>query len=370
MKELIDASIQQKNMRFLCMQRTTRDRVSLKRSRGATSKKMVAVSNLMFSFSTGKYTLHCSRRWARAPTQWVWMHKARKSTRHVRFPSPRPFPPTDHPQHLAHHRRTYEHIHQSVGPCNTLDQETKWSAEGVQLYCGTWEYKLPTAYDIPLVFNVSLLKNSPNPHAVCLGSKAVAEPAMSLILSPFLAVKKAIYAARRELQVGDDWFQLDAPLSPRPSAMLLASVGQAWGCRRYDSRMFSSEACWQVDFFLSRQVAVWNPQWGFLGIESSSWDFVPVAHGCTMSRWWKRRRRRKRRRRTTRIPTHTHTWWCFHWKKRWRCAPTDTEWWWNRRSRKRTRISRNIRIHINWNTNIRMKTRTLPKRKQWKVPGY
>mmetsp|Transcript_46801 Transcript_46801/g.124273 ORF Transcript_46801/g.124273 Transcript_46801/m.124273 type:complete len:1414 (-) Transcript_46801:189-4430(-) len=94
-------------------------------------------------------------------------------------------------------------------------EETKWSAEGVQLYCGTWEYKLPTAYDIPLVFNVSLLKNSPNPHAVCLGSKAVAEPAMSLILSPFLAVKKAIYAARRELQVGDDWFQLDAPLSPQ-----------------------------------------------------------------------------------------------------------------------------------------------------------
>lgn len=85
----------------------------------------------------------------------------------------------------------------------------------MQLFCGTWEYKLPTAYDIPLAFNVSLLKNSPNPHSVCLGSKAVAEPAMSLILSPFLAVKKAIYAAKEEFQLGDDWFQLDAPLSPQ-----------------------------------------------------------------------------------------------------------------------------------------------------------
>lgn len=93
-------------------------------------------------------------------------------------------------------------------------EETKWNAQGTQLFGGTWEYKVPTAYDIPVEFNVSLLKDSPNPNAICLGAKAVAEPAMSLVLGPYLAVKQAIYAAREEFQLGSDFFQLDVPLSP------------------------------------------------------------------------------------------------------------------------------------------------------------
>merc|ERR1712136_402727 len=93
-------------------------------------------------------------------------------------------------------------------------EETKWNAQGTQLFGGTWEYKVPTAYDIPVEFNVSLLKDSPNPNAICLGAKAVADPAMSLVLGPYLAVKQAIYAAREEFQLGSDFFQLDVPLSP------------------------------------------------------------------------------------------------------------------------------------------------------------
>merc|ERR1711908_139547 len=82
-----------------------------------------------------------------------------------------------------------------------------------QLNLGTWEYKIPTVYDIPVVFNTALLKNTPNPNAIAKGSKAVAEPAMSLIGSPYLAVKNAIYAAREEVGNGTDWFQLNVPIN-------------------------------------------------------------------------------------------------------------------------------------------------------------
>ena len=44
-------------------------------------------------------------------------------------------------------------------------EKTKWNAQGTRLFNGTWEYKVPTACDIPVEFNVSLLKNSPNPNA-------------------------------------------------------------------------------------------------------------------------------------------------------------------------------------------------------------
>ena len=73
---------------------------------------------------------------------------------------------------------------------------------------------MPTAYDIPVEFNVSLLKDTPNPHAIVKGSKAVAEPVMSLVTSPYLALKNAIYAARVEMGLADEWFPLAVPLSP------------------------------------------------------------------------------------------------------------------------------------------------------------
>ena len=73
---------------------------------------------------------------------------------------------------------------------------------------------MPTAYGIPAKFNVSLLEDSPNPNAICLGAKAVAESAMSVDLGPYLAVKQAICVARDEFQWRSDFFQLDVPLIP------------------------------------------------------------------------------------------------------------------------------------------------------------
>ena len=93
-----------------------------------------------------------------------------------------------------------------------LTEELKVDPAGTQLNLGSWEYKIPSAYDIPVEYNVSLLKNSPNPNGV-KGSKASAEPAMCLIPSVYLAVKNAVYAAREEVGNGADWFQLNHPLS-------------------------------------------------------------------------------------------------------------------------------------------------------------
>jgi len=90
-------------------------------------------------------------------------------------------------------------------------EKMAWKEDGQNLNLGTWEYKVPSAYDIPLEFNVALLKDSPNPNGV-KESKAVAEPAMHLIGSPYLAVKNAIYAARQEVGLGSDWFMLNSPI--------------------------------------------------------------------------------------------------------------------------------------------------------------
>jgi len=102
-----------------------------------------------------------------------------------------------------------------------FSEEQKWDPAGKLLNLGTWEYKVPTAYDIPVEFNVRLLKDTPNPNGV-KGSKGVAEPAMHLISSPYLAVKNAIYAARQEQGLGDDWFQLNVPCVPE---VIRAAVG-------------------------------------------------------------------------------------------------------------------------------------------------
>jgi xanthine dehydrogenase/oxidase len=94
-----------------------------------------------------------------------------------------------------------------------FSESQKWHVGGANMNLGTWEYKIPTAYDIPVEFNVGILKDSPNPNGV-QGSKAVAEPVMHLVSSPYLAVKNAIYAARRDAGLGEDWFMMPVPCSP------------------------------------------------------------------------------------------------------------------------------------------------------------
>jgi xanthine dehydrogenase/oxidase len=96
-----------------------------------------------------------------------------------------------------------------------MSEELRWDANGTQLNLGTWEYKIPTAYDIPVQFNVSLLKGVPNQSPTAVkGSKLQSEPVMALVSSVMLAVKEALYAARKQNGLGEDWFKMDLPLTP------------------------------------------------------------------------------------------------------------------------------------------------------------
>jgi len=73
-----------------------------------------------------------------------------------------------------------------------IDQTT-----GELLSDGTWEYKPPSQKDIPIVFNVALLKDAPNPVGI-LKSKASGEPPLCMSCAVFFAVKNAIKAARKD----------------------------------------------------------------------------------------------------------------------------------------------------------------------------
>merc|ERR1712224_353138 len=101
-----------------------------------------------------------------------------------------------------------------------LCEELKVNPKGVQINLGT--YEIPGAYDTPIVFNCSLLKDSPNPVGV-KGSKLCAEPAMGLVSSTFLAIKRAMYAAREDAGLGGDWFDFGLPATPEKILMAIGT---------------------------------------------------------------------------------------------------------------------------------------------------
>ncbi|XP_026315872.1 xanthine dehydrogenase isoform X3 [Hyposmocoma kahamanoa] len=88
-------------------------------------------------------------------------------------------------------------------------EELIYSPTGTLYSRGPGAYKIPGFGDIPIVFNVSLLKGAPNPRAV-YSSKAVGEPPLFLASSAFFAIKEAIRAARADAGVSQE-FRLEAP---------------------------------------------------------------------------------------------------------------------------------------------------------------
>ncbi|XP_034827356.1 xanthine dehydrogenase [Maniola hyperantus] len=88
-------------------------------------------------------------------------------------------------------------------------EELIYSPTGTLYSRGPGAYKIPGFGDIPLEFNVSLLKGAPNPRAV-FSSKAVGEPPLFLASSAFFAIKEAIREARADAGVSLD-FQLESP---------------------------------------------------------------------------------------------------------------------------------------------------------------
>ncbi|KAK3580014.1 hypothetical protein CHS0354_001675 [Potamilus streckersoni] len=91
-------------------------------------------------------------------------------------------------------------------------EQQKMSPTGYLFTRGPGTYKIPGFGDIPVEFNVSLLKGSVNKKAV-YSSKAIGEPPLFLAASVFFAVKDAILAARTDAGYGDN-FRLVSPATP------------------------------------------------------------------------------------------------------------------------------------------------------------
>ncbi|KAG8443857.1 hypothetical protein GDO86_009156 [Hymenochirus boettgeri] len=91
-------------------------------------------------------------------------------------------------------------------------EEMKYSPNGFLYTRGPGMYKIPAFGDIPIEFNVSLLRNCPNSKAI-YSSKAVGEPPLFLSSSVFYAIKEAITSARAESGISGR-FRLDSPATP------------------------------------------------------------------------------------------------------------------------------------------------------------
>lgn len=91
-------------------------------------------------------------------------------------------------------------------------EQQKYSPNGFQFTRGPGNYKIPGFGDVPVEFNVSLLKGSVNERAV-YSSKAIGEPPLFLASSIFFATKDAISSARVDAGL-NDYFQLKSPATP------------------------------------------------------------------------------------------------------------------------------------------------------------
>ena len=86
-----------------------------------------------------------------------------------------------------------------------------YSRKGILLTCGPGSYKIPSFGDVPLEFNVSILKNVSNTKAVC-SSKAVGEPPLFLASSIAFAIRQAIRMTQND-EEKVKLFSMTAPMT-------------------------------------------------------------------------------------------------------------------------------------------------------------
>ncbi len=89
-------------------------------------------------------------------------------------------------------------------------EELWWDGEGRLRTHGPSTYKIPGSRDVPPVFNVHILEDSPNPHPTIFRSKAVGEPPLMLALSVWLAIRDAVSGLARHRR----FVRLDPPATP------------------------------------------------------------------------------------------------------------------------------------------------------------
>ncbi|XP_014251130.1 indole-3-acetaldehyde oxidase-like [Cimex lectularius] len=81
---------------------------------------------------------------------------------------------------------------------------------GMNLTNRTWHYWPPGAKDIPADFRVNIARDMPNASGV-LRSKSTGEPPICLAYSVVCAIRQALKAAREEVGLDKEWFNLDQP---------------------------------------------------------------------------------------------------------------------------------------------------------------
>ena len=107
---------------------------------------------------------------------------------------------------------------QGVG--NVTTEELYYDKDGRLIPYGTWNYKPPETEDIPIDFNIYLLKYvkqekkdgnyPPMDHYGIQSSKSTGEPPLVLASSVFFAIKHAIMDYRKS-QGNNEWFELESP---------------------------------------------------------------------------------------------------------------------------------------------------------------
>ncbi len=107
-------------------------------------------------------------------------------------------------------------------------EELFWDDKGVLKTHAPSTYKIPTARDVPPIFNTRLLENAPNAKPTIFRSKAVGEPPFMLAIACFLAVQEAI-AAKAGWQAA---LSLKAPATPEAVLKALRQGPPAAGAGR------------------------------------------------------------------------------------------------------------------------------------------
>ncbi|XP_069019866.1 aldehyde oxidase 6 [Embiotoca jacksoni] len=96
-------------------------------------------------------------------------------------------------------------------------EELKFSPSGLLYTRGPSQYKIPAVCDVPLRFNIYLLPDTHNPHAI-YSSKGIGEPVLFLGSSAFFAIKDAVSAARSDSGLLGP-FSLDSPATPERACL-------------------------------------------------------------------------------------------------------------------------------------------------------
>jgi len=97
-----------------------------------------------------------------------------------------------------------------------------WDQKGQLSSANPATYKIPTAHDLPAIFNVELLPNKPNVANTIFRSKAVGEPPLMLAISVWCAIRHALSSLAKKGQC----IQLDVPATPEAIMMAINNLKQ------------------------------------------------------------------------------------------------------------------------------------------------